>query len=229
MKFHSLSIFFIGLLLSGTAHAQFIQGQNYLMTGGEVAIPQTSTPWTQLVQIPSFDTTLGALNQVRLEYTGEIWQSVGAENQNAVSSTYDLNSSITFALGKQGGPSLLNTTSITLAQSGSLAAFDQTIDFAGASGVAFDQHLSTGVFYSDPMLTDYLGSGSISFFVSATGAATLIAPANVATFQSSSAAGNFRVLYGFTAIPEPSTYAAILGVVTLGFVTIRRRQVRSQA
>ena len=28
----------------------------------------------------------------------------------------------------------------------------------------------------------------------------------------------------FTAIPEPSTYAALLGAVTLGVVVIRRRQ-----
>src|SRR5208283_2677764 len=43
-------------------------------------------------------------------------------------------------------------------------------------------------------------------------------------FTLTDTSGNFSLTYtAFTAIPEPSTYAAILGALTVGFVLVRRR------
>jgi hypothetical protein len=86
----------------------------------------------------------------------------------------------------------------------------------------FYRQSSTGVGSTYPTVTQAVGSsGSTSLVLwqlagTASGSA---AGVDLGTFTLNAST---HVLT-FTAIPEPSTYAAILGVLTVGFVLIRRR------
>jgi len=216
MKTHRLLTLVAGLMLAGAAQAQ--QVVSYF-----AQIPQTATNWTKVLQLPGFDTTLGTLSQVKLSYSGEAWQSLFAENTGASGSTYNLTTTATLTVGKQGGPTLVSLAPLSFNRTGSVAAFDGSLDFAGTSGVTFSQHVTgNGVFF-DSDLASYLSASPLNFSASASGISTLISGGNFAKGASTSAAASLGVEYTYTAIPEPSTYAVILGLTALGFVTIRRR------
>lgn len=216
MKTHRILSLVAGLMLAGAAQAQ--QVVSYF-----AAIPQSTTNWTKTLQLPGFDASLGTLSQVKLSYAGEAWQSLFAENSSASGSTYNLTTTATLAVGKQGGPTLVSLAPMSFNRTGSVGAFDGNLDFAGSSGVTFSQHVTgNGVFF-DSDLASYLTASPINFSATAAGVSTLISGGNFAKGASTSAAASLSVEYTYAAIPEPSTYAVILGTVMLGFVTIRRR------
>lgn len=217
MKTHRLLSLVAGLMLAGAAQAQ--QVVSYF-----AAMPRTTTSWTKALQLPGFDTNLGTLTQVKLSYSGEAWQSLFAENSSAGGSTYDLTTTATLTVGKQAGPTLVSLAPMGFHRTGSVGAFDGNLDFVGSSGVTFSQHvMGNGVFF-DADLASYLSMSPINFSASASGVSTLISGGNFAKGASTSAAASLSVEYTYAAIPEPSTYAVILGAAMLGFVTIRRRQ-----
>lgn len=70
---------------------------------------------------------------------------------------------------------------------------------------------------------DYSGTGSFHFDVRAAfGLETVISGQNMSASQSTGDS-QFTATVEYFIIPEPSTYAAILGVLALGFIVIRRR------
>jgi hypothetical protein len=219
MKPHVFLSLVAGLILAGTAQAQ--QVVSYFSD-----IPRTSTNWTQTFQLPSFDSTLGTLTQVKFTYSGEVLQSVYAENIGSVGTPFDLTSTTTVGISKNGGPSL-SSTPVSLHRTGNLASYDGNFDFAGTSGVSYNSDVTFGGVYLDSNLASYLSGTPIDFIASATGVGSLIAGGNSQTGQSSEAAANLKVEYTYTAIPEPSIYALLLGAIVLGIVTIRRQKVAS--
>mgnify|MGYP000576388004 CR=1 FL=1 len=221
MKTKILGSLIASFLIAGAAQAQ--QVISYF-----AQIPQATTNWTQTLQLPSFDSGLGTLTQVKLSYTGDVWQSLFAENTSlANASTYNLTTTATLTLGKQGGPTLFAPTPIAFNRAGPVLGYDGNLDFGGTSGVTFNQQTTVNGTYFDGDLPSYLGLGPINFVASASGLSTLISGGNFVKGALTSAATGLSVEYTFTAIPEPSAYAAIFGAAALAFVTIRRRLVRS--
>jgi len=210
-----------GLVLAGSAQAQQV------VASFSSEILRTTTDWTQTLQLPGFDASLGTLTQVKLSYAGEIWQSLQAENLGAGPATYDQTTTATLSLGKTAGPTLFSPAPIVFHQTGSLSGFDGTPDFAGPSGVASDLDTKTNGFILDPNLASYLSLNPISFDVSVASVTPAITGGNFLTGNKTDAAVSLSVEYTYTAIPEPSTFAVILGAGVLGFVTIRRRKVLS--
>src|ERR1035437_1220340 len=123
---------FVSLLLTSVAQAQQVLA--YF-----VQIPASTPDWNQIVQVPGFDSSLGALTQVKLSFAADVWQSLYAENRSCAPSTYDLSTSATLNLSKFGGPALITFDPVTLHRTGSLAAFDGKLNYAGASGFRFCQ------------------------------------------------------------------------------------------
>jgi hypothetical protein len=120
------------------------------------------------------------------------------------------------------------------------AGIIQTIGFSGQSGAnadgsAFDSSQTTGVYMLQTgSFQNFSGTGVGSAAVSAT-SDTLnlyaLAPGvsgggsatKLGYFTLTDTSGAFSLSFTATAIPEPSTYAAILGALTVGFVLVRRR------
>jgi hypothetical protein len=192
------------------------------------SVPQSTTNWTRSLQLPQFDPALGTLSQVKLLLDGEVWQSLFGENMSAGSSSYDFTTTATFKLDRSGGPTLLTTVPLVFNRAGPIGGFDGGLDFGGTSGVTFDQHaLAQSGTYIDLNHLDYIGLGNCDFIASASGVSSLISGGNFAKSATTSAAASIGVEYTYAPIPEPSTYAALLGAVALTFVTIRKRRVAS--
>ena len=219
MKTHRFFALVAGLMLAGAAQAQ--QVVSYF-----AQIPQSTTNWTKMPQLPGFDSNLGTLTQVKLSYSGEVWQSLFTENQDGNGSSYDLLTTATLSLAKTGGPALFTPAAIVLHRTGSVTAFDGSFDFGGTSGVTFSQDQTVSGMYLDPSLASYISTSPIGFTATARGVSSWSTSGNSASGALTSAASSLGVEYTYVAIPEPSAYAALLGAAVLGIVTIRRKQAR---
>lgn len=113
------------------------------------------------------------------------------------------------------------------------AGIIQGIGYAGlanADGSAFDSSRTTSNYLglTGGFQNFNVGSSSVSATSNSMGLFSLLPGVSgggsstlLGTFTLTDTAGVFSL--SFTAIPEPSTYAAILGVLTVGFVLVRRR------
>ncbi len=217
MKTHLKLSLVAGLLLTSVAQAQ--QVISYF-----AQIPQTTTNWTQTLQLPGFDSNLGSLTQVTLSYEGNIWQSVFAENKNHSSAYYHLSNTASLSLAKLAGPTLIAANPFVFNRSGSLTAFDGLADYSGTSGVTFNNKVTISGVYQDANISSYQDVSLVAFTATALGDNNLILCRYLNDGALTTAAASVRVEYGFAAIPEPSTYAAIMGVSALALVAIRRRR-----
>jgi hypothetical protein len=136
-----------------------------------------------------------------------------------------------------GGPTLNRSST----QAGLSTSFDNFVNTQMASssfgGTSDATQLSNKSFTNLASSTSYSGTYAVAVENSTVGTSSLklwemtpttsgTAPGTLlGTFTLTSSALTFT---SFAAIPEPSTYAAILGVATLGFVMIRRRKQQQQ-
>jgi hypothetical protein len=152
----------------------------------------------------------------------------GAGSGNVLSKPDDTlwvtsNSSLTRST-TQGG--LSNAFDTFVSTGVGASSFGGTSDANVLSNPKLFTNLSSANSYSNtfgsPVESSTVGSTSLNLYelTPGGGAGTLLG-----TFNLSSTGLTFT---GFTAIPEPSTYAALLGVATLGFVAIRRRKQAQQ-
>ena len=130
--------------------------------------------------------------------------------------------------------SVLVTTNPVVSSVFNLAAFDGTIDFAGASGVdtgsvsasASDALTSTSA--ADFLLFSAAGGGVINMPVLAAGLSTGSGAGNLVTQFTTLAGANVTVTYNYTdaptsSVPEPGTLA-MAGLGLLGLGALRRRK-----
>lgn len=229
MKTHLLGSFIAALLLAGAAQAQ--QVVSYVTSSLNPLLTGTPNSDTRSIQLPGFDANLGTLTHVTLTFDGFVQQRARGEfynNAGTGTSPFSYNLTTTVSLDRTGGPDLLDFTPVTLAGAGTRQSlFDGTIDFAGASG--FDTTLITtalldSYFAPQNLLASYISVSPVSFLVTATGNSSISGPGNVILGTTNLVGGFLGVEYTYTAIPEPSTYAAILGAATLGYAALRRRK-----
>lgn len=205
-------------MLAGAARAEVV---SYATSTGPT---QQATNWSTTLNLPAFDASLGTLTAVKFSYKGDVLHTIFAENLNALPSSYDLLSQVNLQLTHEGGLTLFAPAPLVFNATGNQAAFDGLLDFDGASG---DTLLHEGTWSDDyfaSSLLPYIGSTPLSFAATAVSSFSNEGGGNFATGGEATAGASLTVEYTFTPIPEPSTYAALLGGAALGFAALRRRQ-----
>jgi hypothetical protein len=190
------------------------------------SIPQSSADWSKTIGLQGFDSTLGTLTQVQLIYSEQTWQSIFAENLSGMKSAFDLTSNATVGWTAAGATMPFYALTTGVHQVGTLGSFDGTIDYSGLSGINFGSTGSTSGSMFDSDLARYLTNGLVDFTATVVGTSALTGGGNLLMGATTSAAASLEVKYTYTPIPEPSSYAALLGVITLGLVMGRRFWIR---
>lgn len=226
-KMRVMVVFFAALGLAGVASAQSVL--SYFASTPAVSAPSGAfTDWTKTLQLPAFDASLGTLTQVKLSYLGEALQTAGGENLSASSAPFSYNITTTLTVEKTSGPTLFSPAAIVLSGSGTNAAFDGGFDFAGASGFSFTQQITAVgslLYTSAPILAEYTGTGMIDFTAIASATSSISGSGEFASETISKASAGLGVEYTFTPIPEPSTYALAIALMSLGWVALRKRKI----
>jgi hypothetical protein len=233
-------------LASISAYAQSVS-YTETTTGGNTLTPGTGNGtligYTTTLNLPQWNPALfPGTTLVGVQYTlmGEIFGRTVGSNPNAfpVAFVFDITSdnfSLTGPFGGSPGVSTLSASgSVPVINTGAiapLASFGPTVTSLGSA---------TSSAVSDPSnLASYIGSGTVSFGVSATSAFTLngtaVGEGGEIFLQANSStrgASTITVTYNYqsTAVPEPSTYAAMGFVGLVAGATIwRRRQMAKKA
>lgn len=130
------------------------------------SVPATSLPWSQNVNLPAFDPSLGILRVVRVDVAGAVWGTVGLENTGG--SPTGLNYNV-FAYVPVSLPNNMFFPTLNPAYeiySLNLAAYDGVTDYAGPSGYSqvFGPEYGTGAptyfvdLFQDPSLEPYVAT-----------------------------------------------------------------------
>jgi|GEM_PF-2727044 len=84
----------------------------------------------------------------------------------------------------------------------------------------------SGVVNSAVYAATYTGTGDLTFTINSTYTTSASFSGTNGFFQGNTPTGQFfvEVTYDYAPVPEPSTYAALLGLAALGFVLVHRRR-----
>lgn len=195
-----------------------------------------TTAWSDVLSIGKFDSNLGSLNSITFELSGTVSGSGRAESLDAASSIVTLSLSSILTLTRPDGSTIVVTNPV-FSNGYAVSAFDGALDFAGGSGASTgpvsSSHSESFVSgsASDIGLFAQAGGGTISLGLGATGVSNGSGAGNLITQFATSAGGAVKVSYDYTVatpVPEPETYAMLLGGLGL-LGLVRRRAAKKQA
>ncbi|WP_293039518.1 choice-of-anchor E domain-containing protein [Moorena sp. SIO1F2] len=160
-----------------------------------------------------FDTSLGTLDAVTIEFNGLMSGDARSESLDAKPATLTWNLEGLFTLVGPNNTTLFTQTA-TVGDSAQVAAYDGTLDFQGESAVSFIG-LTVNVF-GDKTFTNgsvfnaFLGTEPIDFFFSAETTSIVTGTANILNAIATKAQGDVQVTYNYTpsepeSVPEPAT------------------------
>ncbi len=144
-------------------------------------VPDTITDWSASLPAVQFDPSLGTLEAVAIQITGDLDSSINFENLGSVGVEYNIDQVGSIALALPGTTEAM-TPALSTGAAFPIPAFDGTVDFAGASGVSSSGLISTQSLTDT--LTDttdrtaFTGSGTLDLALSSFGTADVAVPGN---------------------------------------------------
>lgn len=180
-----------------------------------------------VIPIQKFDSSLGTLNSVLVEFTGTIRGDARFENRSSRSTPVFVNLAGLFDLTLPTGDNL--SVNPEQGYDYQVARYDRVLDFAGASGrtvSGLTSTLSTSQIYSsNTVLNALTGSGFTNFLFSATDNSSIAGSGNFSSSIQSLVEGDVSVTYDYTSASTPIPTPALLpGLVGMGVAAIRKRK-----
>lgn len=171
-----------------------------------------------IISVNKFDSTLGKLKSVKIDFTSSLNGDAGFENTG--NSQTDMIVNLGGVLKLQL-PTGIDRFVLSPQQSYTytLPKFDKTLNFSGASGKTVDgltASLSdTQTFTGNNFLEYFLGTGKVNFDFIATATSSVTSSGNFASYINTFAKAGVTVTYDYDpkAVPEPS---AVLGIGLAG-------------
>jgi hypothetical protein len=159
------------------------------------------TDWTDTMQFPRFDPAVGVLTGVEFILDGRLRGSAQIESLEAEAVEVTISMSANIVLQRPNGLPIVESIPATSVTE-SVSAFDGTVDFAGGSGRVFPSligiHLVESGIFSEPAdLAQFVGEGSITLPVSASGRASGEGGGNLALGYTTEASAFVTVTYFF--------------------------------
>lgn len=137
-------------------------------------VPDTITDWSATLPALQFDSSLGTLEAVAIEITGDLNSGIAVENLGSTTATYSIDQEGSITLELPGATEEI-TPALAADTGGSLAAFDGTVDFAGTSGVSASGLISadslTDTLDDTADLAAFTGNGTIDLPLLSSGTA----------------------------------------------------------
>lgn len=175
----------------------------------------TNYDFTDIIDAPlsvqQFNSSLGTLQGVTIEFTGNILGNAGLENKNTTArqATVNLSSQLNLQLDNQSLLALNPEYSYNY----QLAKYDGTTDYGGTSGKTVSNltatQSATQSFTNTQFLQSFIGNGNVDFLFSALATSAVTGSGNMRSYIDTYAKAGIKVTYDYQSVPEPS---ATLGV-----------------
>jgi hypothetical protein len=190
---------FTGLLLStAIANAATL---NY----SAVYEPTRTNITNAILSLQQFDSSLGELNSITVEFTGNLIGNGGFENEDATPQTITVDLSGLLRLSGPNNNPLINLTPQQVTPY-DVSEYDGVWDFGGDSGRTIDGLQATQS--NSETLTDqssfapFIGTGTVDFSFSALARSTVQGSGNISSRISTFAGANITVIYDYTETPR---------------------------
>ena len=179
------------------------------------------TDWTHALELPKFDASLGTLNSIDLILSGSTNSVLTVTNYGSKVAKGSTHSTVTLSItDPQSLLNLdLNIASSDFKFSNLASGASQTSNILLGSGSAQASYTSQNI------LDEFTGTGTISLPTSTeTETSLTYSGGNTLASQATNASAFAKVIYHYSAVPEPSSIIALLtgGVGLLGL--LRRRK-----
>jgi hypothetical protein len=180
------------------------------------------------LSIQKFNSSLGTLQGVTIEFTGDILGNAGFENRSKspTSTTVTLGSELSLKLNNQSLLAL-NPEYISNYQ---VAKYDDITDYSGTSGKTISNltatQSGTQSFTNTQFLQSFIGNDNIDFLFSASATSAVTGSGNMNSYIDTYAKAGIKITYNYNdvkSVPEPSATLGVALIAGLCLLSQRKK------
>ncbi|MCF4969770.1 choice-of-anchor E domain-containing protein [Nostoc sp. CMAA1605] len=186
----------------------------------------------KVINIKKFDSSLGTLKSVILEFEGTITGGAGFENRSSSPADVQATLSSNLSLKLDNILVQLNPQNVSSYQ---VASYDGILNYTGASGRTVENLLAnqSGVrnYTDSQILQSFIGSGNLNFLFSAKATSLITGSGNMASYFDTLAKAGVKVTYDYDpvkSVPEPSAALGFGLFAVIGLLS-QRQKIRLKA
>lgn len=168
------------------------------------AIPFSGLNWTKSLDLPQFDNSLLQLDSADIVFKGAVQGSLQFENRDSRSATYNARVCYLLTLNSPSNSTLLSVHPKCDVLSGTLPAFDGTLDYGGTSGVSSPSTAASetgSLTLTGADLTPFTGTGTVSLPAAASSTSFVRTPGNFSTVITNEASAEIEITYHYSYTP----------------------------